>query len=919
MGSIQQVSPLDRVVNSWQEHHDRSENYEHNRPNEPRGLSFQLPEIDTDFIDPGDADAKVYWPLPDQYEREPESANMPPGHEYTTGIKAAQDVVTMDQHGKKYTRAWESPQINGSSANGRFMFGKETPRRVGGGWATSSKGNSSSPMQRAVPGILRSKHLARVKEPGLAGSSTPPPISRSRRYVFESDDELPSPISPDSFGPRPPTAPQPYTRHHFDDAARASREIERPRTAIRSDRHVSPRILTPKRQHSDQGGSSRTQSRSPTTDDSSRQVATPALDRVLKFEEAEKHQTTGKAPNFSLRRTGHLRPIVTDLPRREEQPQLQPIVTDIPPRTETHDFYVRNDRDSAIGMSDQSRSTRDQYPGSPSHENSMLSHSSSRRSEGSTHHPADFFSQGIFQVVIHNPATAYQLQKFCETQFCGENVEFLQKVEFYRTTVNNLAGILADIHKTFVSNQSRKQVNVPGDLMEAAHNDMKSLVTNTLPSMESMFDGMQQKIEQLLFDDIYPRFVRHQVTMETARSLTTDRYRYQGLGDCFCLSSPAQADNPVVYASDGFVKVTGYSRSEVIPRNCRFLQGPQTDRTAIKRLRRALREERESVELLLNYKKDGTPFWNLLYMAPLCDDNGNVVFFLGGQINCSTTIHTNVDVMRVLSVPCDTPSPEELRLQQESMQQQQFQASMQHPKRRSFFKNLISNALPTSAPSTQQSPSSSSQSPQQHEHGQPGQSMPTGGPLGFSPAPTSAGSEVQQQQQQSQPGLEGRVLDRMGGRDLMSQMQEFYSAYSKYIVVRAENFSIKFYSAEIVESLVPTNTGPSNEQMLPPGSIGPERPPALARPPVVGQDIFRYFKQHQPGTIQADFKSSVKKAIKSGMPASAGIRLQTRRSAAYRGDENFMTHWTPLKNEHGAVHWVVVTLASLTPDMQNPI
>jgi phototropin len=105
--------------------------------------------------------------------------------------------------------------------------------------------------------------------------------------------------------------------------------------------------------------------------------------------------------------------------------------------------------------------------------------------------------------------------------------------------VNNLAGILADIHKTFVSEQSRKQVNVPGDLMEAAHNDMKSLVTDTLPSMESMFDGMQQKIEQLLFDDIYPRFVRHQVTMETARSLTSDRQRYQGLGDCFCLSSPS--------------------------------------------------------------------------------------------------------------------------------------------------------------------------------------------------------------------------------------------------------------------------------------------------------------------------------------------------------------------------------------------
>lgn len=365
---------------------------------------------------------------------------MPPGHEYKTGIRAAQDVVAIDQHAKKYTRAWESPQMNGSLANAKFIFGRETPRRVGGGWATSSKSNSAaSPSQRVAPGFLRSKHLDRVKQPGFEGSATPPPISRARRYVFESDDEVPSPISPDSFGPRPPTAPQAYTRNHFHEAAKANRELERPRTAIRAERHASPRYLEANGQHPEQGDLSRAHSRSPTTDDSSRRIATPALDRVLKFEEAEKIQTTGKAPNFSLRRTGHLRPIVTDLPRREEQPpQLRSVSADTAPRTETHDFYVRNDRndrDSAIGLSDQSRSTRDHYPGSPSHDNSLLSPrnsvlspASSRKSEGSSHNPADFFSQGIFQVVIHNPATAHQLQKFCETQFCGENVEFLQKV-----------------------------------------------------------------------------------------------------------------------------------------------------------------------------------------------------------------------------------------------------------------------------------------------------------------------------------------------------------------------------------------------------------------------------------------------------------------------------------------------------------
>ena len=70
-----------------------------------------------------------------------------------------------------------------------------------------------------------------------------------------------------------------------------------------------------------------------------------------------------------------------------------------------------------------------------------------------------------------------------------------------------------------------------------------------------------------------------------------------------------------MFASDGFVKVTGYARPEVIPRNCRFLQGAHTDRAAVRRLASCINGRKESVELLLNYKKNGDPFWNLLYVS----------------------------------------------------------------------------------------------------------------------------------------------------------------------------------------------------------------------------------------------------------------------------------------------------------------
>ena len=119
------------------------------------------------------------------------------------------------------------------------------------------------------------------------------------------------------------------------------------------------------------------------------------------------------------------------------------------------------------------------------------------------------------------------------------------------------------------------------------------------------------------------------------------------------MTDPAKADNPIVFASDGFVKVTGYSRNEIIPRNCRFLQNRYTDRSSVKRLRLAIEKREESVELLLNQKKTGEPFWNLLYTTPLFDGRGNAVFFLAGQINCSTTIHSASDILRILAMSDD--------------------------------------------------------------------------------------------------------------------------------------------------------------------------------------------------------------------------------------------------------------------------
>ncbi|BBN10468.1 phototropin [Marchantia polymorpha subsp. ruderalis] len=103
----------------------------------------------------------------------------------------------------------------------------------------------------------------------------------------------------------------------------------------------------------------------------------------------------------------------------------------------------------------------------------------------------------------------------------------------------------------------------------------------------------------------------------------------------FVVSDATRTDFPILYASAGFFAMTGYTPREVIGRNCRFLQGPDTDQSDIERIRTALKEGKSYCGRLLNYRKDGTPFWNLLTIAPIKDDTGKVLKYIGMQVEVS--------------------------------------------------------------------------------------------------------------------------------------------------------------------------------------------------------------------------------------------------------------------------------------------
>lgn len=98
------------------------------------------------------------------------------------------------------------------------------------------------------------------------------------------------------------------------------------------------------------------------------------------------------------------------------------------------------------------------------------------------------------------------------------------------------------------------------------------------------------------------------------------------------ISNPRLADNPIVACNQPFLDLTGYGAEEILGRNCRFLSGPATEPWLTERIRESLRDRKHSLVEILNYKKDGTPFRNAVLIAPIFDDSGELIYFLGSQV-----------------------------------------------------------------------------------------------------------------------------------------------------------------------------------------------------------------------------------------------------------------------------------------------
>lgn len=99
------------------------------------------------------------------------------------------------------------------------------------------------------------------------------------------------------------------------------------------------------------------------------------------------------------------------------------------------------------------------------------------------------------------------------------------------------------------------------------------------------------------------------------------------------LSDARQPDYPMVVVNGAFEALTGYARGEIVGRNCRFLQGTGTDRDTARRIGECIVAGQGCIEWIVNHRKDGEAFWNLLFISPVRDRQGEVLYYFGNQLD----------------------------------------------------------------------------------------------------------------------------------------------------------------------------------------------------------------------------------------------------------------------------------------------
>ena len=133
------------------------------------------------------------------------------------------------------------------------------------------------------------------------------------------------------------------------------------------------------------------------------------------------------------------------------------------------------------------------------------------------------------------------------------------------------------------------------------------------------------------------------------------------------ITNPQRPDNPIEIANEAFCRLTGYTEEEIVGRNCRFLAGADTELSVTNQLRAAVDARRPVLVDILNYRRDGTPFRNGVMIAPLFNENGQLTYFLGSQVELKSDEAAALSVRRARAAALIEQLPQRQRQVLEGM------------------------------------------------------------------------------------------------------------------------------------------------------------------------------------------------------------------------------------------------------------
>ncbi|KAE8226306.1 hypothetical protein CF319_g1088 [Tilletia indica] len=246
-------------------------------------------------------------------------------------------------------------------------------------------------------------------------------------------------------------------------------------------------------------------------------------------------------------------------------------------------------------------------------------------------------SPAVFEKLLSDPLGRHRFREYLNTSEEGtKELDFVLDLGEHMRAIANLKQGSEALHHVYVGD-AETCAALPADVRTSLITSLRSTC-----ALQHQLQGVHSHLIQTIFNSTFQRFIRASITEHSRSRLGTfaTNDNGDGLGAAFVLTNPRLRDHPIVLVSPAFCELTGYPQEAILQRNCRFLQGPSTSPASVQRIRDSLNTGTPSIELLLNYKRNGEPFWNLLCIIPLRDAKGRVQYFVGGQVNVTGALTT---------------------------------------------------------------------------------------------------------------------------------------------------------------------------------------------------------------------------------------------------------------------------------------